>query len=279
MSPRKRAQASVTRPTPRRSLRTRTTRPPRPDRLSRRSCLRRKAAARARSSSMQRRRAASTSSVRWAVALPRRAEVVRGPERRTKLSERSSPCATRGPRLPTGLQGRGRVPNTRRTEANRPHRASRSPRSVAFSWPKPRAGVGPNAERHHQSVRREAFRTEAPPAVRVAVGSLWSVVPVAADSLPRPRIRFEVHTGAVPELVSLIFPARGSTLSGRVLAPLDQGRPGGYKRTYVRVLLSPGCHLLRPKGANILVAPRLREGWEDRRPWPSRFSTSRSGPF
>jgi hypothetical protein len=33
------------------------------------------------------------------------------------------------------------------------------------------------------------------------------------------------------------------------------------------------------KGANSPVAPGLREGWEDRRPWPSRFSTSRSGPF
>lgn len=33
------------------------------------------------------------------------------------------------------------------------------------------------------------------------------------------------------------------------------------------------------KGANIAVAPRLREGWEDRRSSPSRFSTSRSGPF
>jgi putative transposase len=32
------------------------------------------------------------------------------------------------------------------------------------------------------------------------------------------------------------------------------------------------------KGANSRVAPRLREDWEDRRPWPSRFSTSRSGP-
>ena len=33
------------------------------------------------------------------------------------------------------------------------------------------------------------------------------------------------------------------------------------------------------KGANTRVAPSCRrEGWEDRRPWPSRFSTSRSGP-
>ena len=66
---------------------------------------------------------------------------------------------------------------------------------------------------------------------------------------------------------------------------------GTYKATVVPlaeimdvgfIVFSPVIVLLfgyDVKGANSPVAPGRREGWEDRRPWPSRFSTSRSGPF